>query len=232
MIKCGKEKASPIVNKKCEWCKKDFSISDHKYFIKKCCTKECSNMLNKIREVKKWKTHIKVEKPKMSRSKMSRSNNWRQGMALTEIDEANRKNKNSAAAKLNLHGNYGGYKNGSGRGKKGWYKGFYCQSSWELAWVIYSLEHGIKFDRNTEGFEYEFENKKHKYYPDFIIGNKSYVEIKGYSSKQWEAKQSQFPHQIDVIDKNGIKLYIEYAKSIHGKDFIKLLESKATGSSR
>jgi hypothetical protein len=27
----------------------------------------------------------------------------------------------------------GGLREGSGRGKKGWYKGFYCRSTWELA---------------------------------------------------------------------------------------------------
>ena len=42
----------------------------------------------------------------------------------------------------------GGYRRGSGRGKKGWYKGYWCDSSWELAWVIYSLEHGVEFTRN------------------------------------------------------------------------------------
>ena len=37
----------------------------------------------------------------------------------------------------------GGYRKGSGRRKKGWYKGFWCDSSWELAWVIYQIEHDI-----------------------------------------------------------------------------------------
>ena len=39
----------------------------------------------------------------------------------------------------------GGKRHGSGRGKKGWYKGYYCDSTWELAWVIYQLDHGVKF---------------------------------------------------------------------------------------
>lgn len=33
--------------------------------------------------------------------------------------------------------NMGGLRHGSGRGKKGWYKGFYCRSTWELAWLVY-----------------------------------------------------------------------------------------------
>lgn len=30
----------------------------------------------------------------------------------------------------------GGLRVGSGRGKKGWYKGIHCDSSWELAFVV------------------------------------------------------------------------------------------------
>jgi len=112
-----------------------------------------------------------------------------------------------------------------GRGKQGWYKGFYCQSSWELAWVIYALDHNINFKRNTEGFEYEFEAKKHKYYPDFIVGNTSYVEVKGYNSKQWKAKQEQFQHTLEIVDRKKIKPYLDYAIGKYGKDFITVYEN-------
>jgi hypothetical protein len=44
----------------------------------------------------------------------------------------------------------GGYVKGSGRGKKGWYKGFFCDSSYELAYLIYCLDHQINIKRNTE----------------------------------------------------------------------------------
>lgn len=64
------------------------------------------------------------------------------------------KQKISATAKVNKLS--GGYREGSGRGKKGIYKGYYCDSSWELAYVIYNLEHDIKFERNTQTFEYEY----------------------------------------------------------------------------
>lgn len=33
----------------------------------------------------------------------------------------------------------GGYKPGSGRGKKGWYKGFFCDSSWDMAVIKKSI---------------------------------------------------------------------------------------------
>jgi len=37
----------------------------------------------------------------------------------------------------------GGKRIGSGRGKSGWYKGYWCDSSWELAYVIYNIDHDV-----------------------------------------------------------------------------------------
>lgn len=54
--------------------------------------------------------------------------------------------------------------------------------------MIYNLDHGIKFERCKEKFEYEFEGKKHNYYPDFKLEDGTYVEIKGYSTSRWCAK--------------------------------------------
>ena len=127
--------------------------------------------------------------------------------------------------KMDRTGMSGGLRQNSGRGKQGWFKGYYCQSSWELAWVIYSLDHKIKFERNTKGFQYEFESEIHKYYPDFKLEDGSYMEIKGYDSAQWTSKQSQFKGILHVLGKNEIKPYIEYAKSIYGDDYVKMYES-------
>jgi len=123
-------------------------------------------------------------------------------------------------------GKGGGYKHGSGRGKQGWYKGYWCDSSWELAYVIYNLEHNIQFIRNKEGFEYEFENKKYKYYPDFILEDGTYVEIKGYLDKKNEIKIKSFDKKLIIIDKKGIKQYIDYVVEKYGKDYIKLYNEK------
>lgn len=119
----------------------------------------------------------------------------------------------------------GGYRKGSGRGKRGTYKGYYCDSSWELAFVIYNLEHEIEFTRNRKKFKYLFEGKEHYYMPDFVI-NGSFVEIKGYWTKQWQAKMDQFPEheKLIVIDKHGISKYLNYAEDKYGKEFINLYE--------
>ena len=121
----------------------------------------------------------------------------------------------------------GGYRKGSGRGKKGWYKGYFCDSSWELAYVIYNLDHGIKFERNKEKFKYIFEGKEYSYLPDFIVDGK-YVEVKGYWTKQWQAKYDQFPKELSIITEKEIKPYLEYVENKYGKDFTKLYEEETS----
>ena len=117
----------------------------------------------------------------------------------------------------------GGYRFGSGRGKKGIYKGYYCDSSWELAYVIYNIEHNIEFKRNEELFSYEFNGEQHKYKPDFIEGD-IYIEIKGYYTEQVYAKAKAFPYKLKFLDKETIKLYIDYVISKYGQNFIQLYE--------
>lgn len=121
----------------------------------------------------------------------------------------------------------GGLRKGSGRGKKGWYKGYYCDSTWELAYVIYNLEHGISFSRNTKSFDYVFNGERKKYYPDFLLETGEYVEVKGYYTKQFEAKIEQFPkeHTLIIYDKTGIKPYLDYVINKYSKDYYKLYEN-------
>lgn len=122
------------------------------------------------------------------------------------------------------NGSLGGYRMTAGKGKMGWYKGIYCNSSWELAWVVYSLEHGKIFSRNHEGFIYEYKDKIHKYYPDFLMSDSTYVEIKGYNSDKWIAKKEQFQYPLVVLGKEEMKMYLDYVVQKYGKNFIDLYE--------
>lgn len=64
----------------------------------------------------------------------------------------------------------------------GYYKGYYFECSYELAWIVYNLDHGIKFNRCTESFEY-YDSKTDKwrlYFPDFEMPDGTIIEIKGY----------------------------------------------------
>ena len=121
----------------------------------------------------------------------------------------------------------GGYHKHGGKGHRGWYKGYWCDSSWELAWVIYNLDHGIKFERCKEKFEYEFEGKQSTYNPDFVLSTGEYVEIKGWSCLRWIAKLNAFPKDkiLRIIGQSEIQKYLDYAKMVYGDDFISLYET-------
>lgn len=119
----------------------------------------------------------------------------------------------------------GGIKIGSSRSKKGWYKGYWCDSSYELAYLIYNLDHGIKIERNVTGFDYTFDSKQHLYYPDFIVNGK-YIEIKNFRSKLTDAKLSFFPYDIEIYYSDTIEPFLNYVKSKYGNNFINLYEEK------
>lgn len=104
--------------------------------------------------------------------------------------------------------------------KKGLFDGIQCDSSWELAFLIYCKDHNIVVERNIEPLYYIFEGKQCKFYPDFIV-NDELVEIKGYFDKRNIEKKKQNP-QVRFIDKNGIKKYMNYTISTYGEDFIKM----------
>jgi hypothetical protein len=142
--------------------------------------------------------------------------------------ENKRKTKISTSMKNNP--NSGGYRKGSGRGKSGWYKGYWCDSSWELAWVIYNIDHGIRFERNSKKFEYFLNDKKRMYMPDFVI-NEGYYEIKGrrsFNNLDEENKQKilQFKGDLKVLYEKDMELYLTYVKNEYGKDFIRLYEER------
>lgn len=139
------------------------------------------------------------------------------GRATTEEKEKIRVQKISLAMKK-----YGGYRQGSGRGKKGWYKGFFCDSSWELAYVIYCLDNNIPIQRNTKKLKYVFDGVEKTYIPDFIISNK-FVEIKGFKSPQWDAKL-KYNSDIVVLYKEDMKPILDYVVLTYGKDYINLYE--------
>lgn len=195
---------------KCEKCGEDVISQGFKKH-NNYCTGE--GILNKKRYTGKGRDWAKnISKTEEQKNKISKS--------LTGFKHT--KENCDKLSKI-LKSKTGGIRKGGGRGKSGWYKGLWCDSSWELAYVIYNLDHNIRFERNKRGFEYIFNNKKYKYYPDFIL-NGEYVEIKGYLSEQVNEKIKQFPYKLNILDKDGIIFYLDYVKKKYGNDFIKLYE--------
>ena len=122
----------------------------------------------------------------------------------------------------------GGYRKGSGWGKSGWYHGTYCDSSWELAWVIYNEEHNIKFERCKNSYPYIFQGLEHKYFPDFILEDGTLIEIKGRRSNEDCDEQTKVKLNcikgLTVLYRNDIEPLLKYVTDKYGTDFIKLYE--------
>lgn len=119
----------------------------------------------------------------------------------------------------------GGYRKGSGVGKSGWYKGYWCDSSYELAWVIYQLEHNLPFERNKQKFEYYWKDKKKFYIPDFIQ-NGQIIEIKGFVNEQTKQKLNAVKN-LKLLLREHLNTEFNYVISKYGKDFISLYNNNA-----
>lgn len=103
------------------------------------------------------------------------------GCAATEDKELLRRERISKGVRSSS--TCGGKRHGSGRGKKGWYKGFFCDSTYELVYIIYNLDNGVEFKQCDRVYTYQYRGKTHKYYPDFELADGTIVEIKGYCSE-------------------------------------------------
>lgn len=207
------------------------NLKKDRYF----CSRKCSNVyasnVNKDQRLKKLSLSMTGNPKVIEASKKA-------GLVMKKISESKKvdveclyckESIKNASQKRKYHKECwtkisGGIRKGSSRGKSGWYKGYWCDSSYELAYVIYNIDHNIVFERNLEGFEYVFKDKIRKFYPDFISEG-SYVEIKNFRSEETNAKISQFPHQINIFYKEYVlEIFIPYVVLKYGKDFIKLYE--------
>jgi len=135
--------------------------------------------------------------------------------------EAQRRLKLSAIARRSRLGQY---RQGSGRGRKGYYRGWWCDSSYELAFVIYALDEGLAFERNRQTFPYTFEGRIRHWIPDFRLTDGTYLEIKGYETDQARAKFAAFPHALIVVGRQQLGFVLDYVIAKYGKNFVELYE--------
>jgi hypothetical protein len=118
----------------------------------------------------------------------------------------------------------GGYERGSGRGRKGWHRGFWCDSTYELAFVIWALDHEIPFERNLEFFPYEYEGRVLHWTPDFLLADGTYIEIKGYLTDQARAKFEFFLRPLAIFTRLELGRMFDYAQQRYGRDLVALYE--------
>lgn len=119
----------------------------------------------------------------------------------------------------------GGYRKGSGRSKHGWYKGYYLDSTYELVYLIYHLDHNIPIKRCSEVFKYTFNGVEHEYHPDFIV-NDTIIEIKGFKSNITDVKLDSVDKPIKILFKDDLKDMFSYVKTKYGtKNYASLYDN-------
>jgi len=88
--------------------------------------------------------------------------------------------------------------------------------NWEVLLANYLDKNSIKWERCSKGFEYEFENKTRKYFPDFyLIEYDTFIEVKGFLRERDKAKFQYFKHRLIKIMKKEIDLIKEGIFDIH-----------------
>lgn len=183
----------------CKGCGKKYTWNNSDIHSNVFCSRSCANkriMSNDIKQkiskscknINKDNYYLSIERNKNNRIEKYNSNPKYCKICGKVIEYLDRKHETcsyecrieairQAALKQKYHG----------RSKQGWYKGFWCDSTWELVYIIYCLDHNINIKRNKQAFEYEYNNKLHKYLPDFIVNN-TLIEIKGYRTELVDIK--------------------------------------------
>lgn len=88
------------------------------------------------------------------------------------------------------------------------YNGVDLHGTWELKFAMYLDDNSIKWERNTESFNYNFDGKDRKYFPDFYLPDSDdYIEIKGFKTPKDDSKWEQFPknEKLIVLFENDLK---------------------------
>ena len=97
-------------------------------------------------------------------------------------------------------------------GKRGYLDGMFFMSTWELAYYIYMRDHGHIIVRCPYKFDYVYEEKEHKYTPDFLVDNELIVEVKGWETDLDKLKYTLVDN-LQVLYYNDIKEYIQYVEN-------------------
>jgi hypothetical protein len=109
----------------------------------------------------------------------------------------------------------GGYRKGAARGKSGYYKGIWCDSTYELVYLIYNLDNGIDIRRNTLKFPYSHNGKNHEYIPDFRV-NGELVEIKNFWTEVVQVKLECVPEKISILYYDELEEMMQFVDEKYG----------------
>lgn len=194
----------------CEYCNKEHNGT---YGSGRFCSKECARGFvtkEKRQEInkkvsKKLKIRPYAYKCKFCNKKFLTKRKYKKYCSKECVSLYKKSEEYSQKMSKATKGKTGGYRKNGVRSKVGYYKGIFCQSTYELAWVIWRLDHNLSVER----FKGYLENKepKFKYYPDFIDGNKI-IEIKGFYIEGVKQKT-------ELAIKCGYKIDVLYRKDLN-----------------
>lgn len=216
-----------MVKSVCKQCDKEFERDRRQKFCSRSCA-ACYN--NRVRKDRGWTPSIEHRQKTANalRGRKGHSNHAgiKRSMRIevpcpecskmfVKTTKSPQKYCNRVCAVKNM----GGYREGSGRSKSGYYKGIFCASTYELAWVVDRIDNDLLAKRFDGFIVY---NSDRKYYPDFIDGNMIY-EIKGWVTDDTELvikdkcdAAIREGYDITVLYKDEMKLIIKKVKDIHG----------------
>ena len=203
--------------KNCPKCKHEFN-SYSIWGSKKFCSRSCANSRGpRTIEFKETVSKKLTNRPSSNLGKL----------LVPRIDRACIGCKNTFEIKTTDNKKYcnndcwknysGGYREGSGRSKSGYYQGIYCGSTYELCWVIHSIDHAIGFTR----FSGVLESNELKYYPDFLLNDgKTIIETKGYESQESVDKKTalaeSFGYIVKVLRREDLQYAFDYVIQKYG----------------
>ncbi len=204
----------------CPKCNKDFENGKYK---KKFCSRQCANSRFWSEEQKqklgiKFKllcSEGKIVAPINHKHLGVREDKWEIRKCLSCINNFKVYKKSPkiyCCRKCNPK--IGGCRNGSGRSKSGYYKGVYCGSTYELAWVIHRLDHNLLVERYKSAIICK--NTGQKYFPDFIDGN-MIIEIKGYEREDAVSIKTKiaesYGYKVLVLRKEDLQEQFDWVKN-------------------
>ena len=118
---------------------------------------------------------------------------------------------------------------------KYYYDKIYFDSSWELGYYIWLTDNNVKFEFHpTKSFDYIFENKQHKYFPDFIIDDLIFDVKSDYLLKKMQIENTldnakykcMIEHNAIILDSKYIKFVFHYLNNVYGRNYLKQYKVK------
>jgi hypothetical protein len=234
ILRDKRQKKIEEYNKSPKFCLECNNPIDFEKKRNKLCSQACSaSYSNKKRNLKGWKlSPDSLEKLKISgktygglaRPKLERYTKICEKCNTTFLVLPSSKNRKycsrkctvADASKIAKLAGCGGYREGSGHSKSGYYKGIYCGSTYELCWVIWALDNGIKFTR----FKGMLEGNDVRYIPDFILDDKkTIIELKGYERDESVNKKTHLAESlgyiVNVLRKQELSHIFDYVKNTY-----------------